>query len=94
MKGDVLGQFFTPHKVTKMMVELTDPKIKKDGKIETIFDPAMGTGGFLISSIRHMQEQSKIQKIKLDWDFIANGGICGREADQDTYQLAISNMLI
>jgi type I restriction enzyme S subunit len=94
MKGETLGQFFTPHKVTKMMVELTDPKIKKDGKIETMFDPAMGTGGFLISSIRHMQEQSKLQKIKLDWEFIANGGICGREADQDTYQLAISNMLI
>ena len=94
MKGETLGQFFTPHKVTQMMVKLVDPKIKNDGKIETIFDPAMGTGGFLISSIRHVQAQSILQKIKLDWDFIANGAICGREADQDTYQLAISNMLI
>lgn len=93
MQGD-LGQFFTPHKVTKMMVNLVDPKIQKDGKIETIFDPAMGTGGFLISSIRHMIEQSKLQKINLDWDFISKGAICGREADQDTYQLAVSNMLI
>jgi type I restriction enzyme M protein len=94
MRGETLGQFFTPHKVTKMMVNLVDPKIKKDGKIETVFDPAMGTGGFLISSIKHIIEQANLQKIKLDWNYISNGAISGREADQDTYQLAISNMLI
>jgi type I restriction enzyme S subunit len=94
MTGKTLGQFFTPHKVTKMMVKLLDPQIKKDGKVETVFDPAMGTGGFLISSIRYYIEEAKKQKIKLDWNFISNGGIGGREAEPDTYQLAISNMLI
>lgn len=93
MTGKTLGQFFTPHKVTKMMVKLIDPQIKKDGKVDSIFDPAMGTGGFLISSIRHYIEEAKKQKIKLDWKNISES-VGGREAEPDTYQLAISNMLI
>jgi type I restriction-modification system DNA methylase subunit len=54
----------------------------------------MGTGGFLISSLRHLLQQSKTKEIKMNWDFISNEGLGGREAEHDTYQLAISNMLI
>ena len=94
MTGKVLGQFFTPPIIKKMMIKIIDPQLKSDGTIETIFDPAMGTGGFLISSLRHLLQQSKTKKIKIDWDFISNKGLGGREAEPDTYQLAISNMLI
>ena len=94
MIGKTLGQFFTPPKVKQMMVELIDPQLKPDGTIETIFDPAMGTGGFLITSLRHLIKKSKSQNIALDWDFISNQGLGGREAEPDTYQLAVSNMLI
>src|SRR3989344_1642973 len=44
-----LGQHFTNRKICNMMIKKIDPKII-DGKVETIFDPAMGSGGFLISS--------------------------------------------
>jgi len=94
MTGKVLGQFFTPPKVKQMMIKLIDPQLKADGTIEKIFDPAMGTGGFLISSLRHLLQQSKTKGIKMNWDFISNEGLGGREAEHDTYQLAISNMLI
>ena len=94
MTGKVLGQYFTPLKVKQMMIKLIDPQLKEDGTIEKIFDPAMGTGGFLISSLRHLLRQSKSKGIKMDWDFISNEGLGGREAEPDTYQLAISNMLI
>jgi type I restriction enzyme M protein len=94
MTGKVLGQFFTPPKVKQMMIKLVDPQVKTDGTIETIFDPAMGTGGFLISSLRHLLRQSQTRNIGLDWSFISNEGLGGREAEPDTYQLAISNMLI
>ena len=94
MTGKVLGQFFTPQKVKQMMIKLIDPQLKADGTIEKIFDPAMGTGGFLISSLRHLLQQSKTKGIKMNWDFISNEGLGGREAEPDTYQLAISNMLI
>jgi len=94
MTGKVLGQFFTPPKVKQMMIKLIDPQLKADGTIEKIFDPAMGTGGFLISSLRHLLQQSKTKGIKMNWNFISNEGLGGREAEPDTYQLAISNMLI
>jgi type I restriction-modification system DNA methylase subunit len=94
MTGKVLGQFFTPPKVKQMMINLVDPQLNQDGTIETIFDPAMGTGGFLISSLRHLIKQSKTKGIKMDWNFISKKGLGGREAEPDTYQLAVSNMLI
>jgi type I restriction-modification system DNA methylase subunit/restriction endonuclease S subunit len=94
MIGKTLGQFFTPPKVKKMMVRLIDPLVKADGTIETIFDPAMGTGGFLINCLRHLITQSKVKNINLDWEFIRKFGVGGREAEPDTYQLAVSNMLI
>ena len=93
MTGKVLGQFFTPPNVKKMMVKLIDPQINKNGTVETIYDPALGTGGFLITSLRHFIQQSKIKKINLDWNFISTN-LGGREAEPDTYQLAKSNMLI
>ena len=94
MTGKVLGQFFTPPKVKQMMVDLLNPLLKDDGTIETIFDPAMGTGGFLITSIRHIMKQSKVKNININWEFVSNYGLGGREAEPDTYQLAVSNMLI
>jgi len=94
MIGQTLGQFFTPPKVKNMMVKLIDPHIKPDGTIETIFDPAMGTGGFLISCSRHLIKEANQKNIKLDWEFISKYGLGGREAEIDTFQLANLNMLI
>ncbi len=94
MTGKVLGQFFTPPKVKQMMVNIINPQIKSDGSIETIFDPAMGTGGFLITCLRNLLKISKIKNIPLNWEFISQQGLGGREAEPDTYQLAVSNMLI
>tara|TARA_A100001015_G_scaffold321542_1_gene452852 strand:- start:412 stop:2868 length:2457 start_codon:yes stop_codon:yes gene_type:complete len=94
MTGKVLGQYFTPPVVKNIMIELIQPKLKSNGTIEKIFDPAMGTGGFLISSLRHVIEQSQQQSISLDWTQISQEGLGGREIESDTYQLAVSNMLI
>lgn len=54
----------------------------------------MGTGGFLITALRHFMKESGKKSIPLDWNFISNEGIYGREAEPDTYQLAKANMLI
>ena len=94
MTGKVLGQHFTPISVKQMMVNLIDPQVKPDGTIETIFDPAMGTGGLLITCLRNLIVKAQKQNVNLDWEFIRNNGLSGREAEPDTYQLCISNMLI
>jgi type I restriction-modification system DNA methylase subunit len=94
MIGKTLGQFFTPTHVKKLMVSLVNPQLFQDGTMETIFDPAMGTGGFLITSLRHIITQSRANNINIDWAFASNHGLGGREAEPDTFQLAVSNMLI
>ena len=52
MTGKTFGQFFTQPLVKKLMVKLINPQILPDGKIETCCDPAMGTGGFLITYLQ------------------------------------------
>ena len=94
MTGKVLGQFFTQPLVKKMMVKLIDPQIYPDGKIDTCGDPTMGTGGFLITYLLHILQQAKSKNIEPDWNFIKTEGLYGKELEPDTYQLAVSNMLI
>jgi type I restriction enzyme M protein len=47
------GEYYTPRAVTKFMTQMVNPQIG-----ETVFDPACGTGGFLVDAIEHMKEQS------------------------------------
>jgi len=47
------GEYYTPRAVTKFMTQMIDPRIG-----ETVFDPACGTGGFLVDAIEHIKEQS------------------------------------
>ena len=94
MTGKVLGQFFTQPLVKKMMVKLINPQIHPDGKIDTCGDPTMGTGGFLITYLQYILQQASSKNIKPDWDFIKTEGLYGKELEPDTYQLAVSNMLI
>ena len=94
MTGKVLGQFFTQPLVKQMMVKLIDPQIHPDGKIESCCDPTMGTGGFLITYLKTILDQAKLKGITPDWKFIKTEGLYGKELEPDTYQLAVSNMLI
>jgi len=94
MTGKVLGQYFTQPLVKKMMVKLINPQIYPDGKIDTCGDPTMGTGGFLITYLQYILQQATAKNIKPDWDFIKTEGLYGKELEPDTYQLAVSNMLI
>lgn len=94
MTGKVLGQFFTQPLVKKMMVKLIDPQIHTDGTIETCCDPTMGTGGFLITYLQYILHKANISDIVPDWSFIKTQGLYGKELEPDTYQLAVSNMLI
>jgi type I restriction enzyme M protein len=56
------GQFFTPRNVIKMMVDIIDPD-----ENSMIIDPACGTGGFLIESLRHVWGKLETKASKLGW---------------------------
>lgn len=46
------GEYYTPRAVTRFMAEMTDPQLG-----ETVFDPACGTGGFLVDTIEHLRRK-------------------------------------
>jgi len=52
-QGDA-GQFRTPRHIIDFIVKMVDPS-----KNDTIFDPACGTAGFLISAHKHIVEKNK-----------------------------------
>ena len=61
LKGEQ-GQFFTPRNVIKMMVEILDPSDE-----DLIIDPACGSGGFLIETLRHVWQKIDRKGEKYNW---------------------------
>jgi type I restriction enzyme M protein len=57
------GQFFTPRNVVKMMVDILDPDDE-----DLIIDPACGSGGFLIESLRHVWKKLDNEGEKYHWN--------------------------
>lgn len=48
------GEFYTPAEVVRLLVQLTKPE---EGN--TIYDPTVGSGGFLIQSYQYIEEQGQ-----------------------------------
>jgi len=94
-KKSELGQFFTPQKVKKLLVNLVNPKLKDNCEIESVLDPASGTGGILNTIIKHFKQFEKsnlITSAELRHQLIKN--IYGIEIKGKIYNLCLSNMLI
>lgn len=51
------GEFYTPRPLVRFMVQMVDPQIG-----ETVMDPAMGTGGFLVEAFEYLMAQAKTAK--------------------------------
>ncbi len=60
------GQFFTPRNVVKLMTEILDQSPE-----ETIIDPACGSGGFIVESLRHIWNILNIQSKEYNWNELA-----------------------
>ena len=84
-----LGQYFTNREVIKYMIKLCEPKLKKNGDIESILDPSMGTGGFLSMSIKHLNKKHKNINWKLNKD-----RIYGFDVDETVKNMSILNALL
>lgn len=62
LKGEQ-GQFFTPRNVVKMMVDILDPSEE-----DMIIDPACGSGGFLIETLRYIWRKLDAEGEKFHWN--------------------------
>jgi type I restriction enzyme M protein len=80
------GQFRTPRQIRTMMVELVDPDLG-----DTIYDPACGTGGFLIDAVEYIlaKYSSEPQEIPIygeEWLDKRNQTIAAAKAEIPTLQ--------
>lgn len=76
------GEVYTPREVIKLIVEMLDPKPG-----ESVYDPACGSGGMLISSYQHVEDalgRSESDKLFL----------FGQEANHKTLALSEMNLYI
>jgi len=84
-----LGQYYTNRQVIDYMINLCNPKMK-NGIIEKIVDPTMGTGGFLTMCIKYL---NKKYNNKIDWEKNKNN-IIGFDIDNDVKNMALINIFL
>ncbi len=82
-----LGQYFTPRKLMKLILNFKNDRINqifsKVKNIINIGDPCMGTGGWLVSSYNMFNQKYK-NKIN----------ITGGEVEPDTFQYGLMNIIL
>ena len=80
------GEFYTPRALTDFMAKMTDPRPE-----EAVFDPACGTGGFLISALEHiwnkyLEQPEQIEQLEKT--------LYGKEFKPLPYLLANTNLIL
>jgi type I restriction enzyme M protein len=80
------GEFYTPRPVVKFIVSVMNPRLG-----ETILDPAVGTGGFLVEAFTHLQKQCKTTG---DFNRLQKGTLFGIEPKPLPYLLCQMNLLL
>ena len=83
------GQYFTPRPLIDCMVALIKPQPG-----ELIQDPAAGTGGFLITTDRHIKKQTDdlFDLAEAEQNFQRDKAFYGIELVQDAHRLLLMNM--
>lgn len=72
-------EFYTPAEVVRLLVQIVEPKAW-----ETIYDPTVWSGGFLIQSKEYVQEQEDSTNISLNW----------QESNGTTWAICKMNMIL
>ena len=79
-----MGVVLTPRHITRFAVDVVGV-----GPKDRIFDPACGTGGFLVSAMEAMRQQNPRQQ----YEKFKNNNLFGVEQRDDVYGLAVVNMI-
>jgi len=80
------GEFYTPRPVIRFIVQMVQPKLG-----DTIFDPACGTGGFLVEAYELLKKQVKHNR---DRDTLQYRTFRGVEKKPMPYLLGMMNLLL
>lgn len=74
------GEFYTPHKIVELIVDILQPE-----ENESIYDPACGSGGMLVTCADYLRKKGKNSKRLF---------LYGQEGVYATYILAKMNMIL
>ncbi|WP_127957642.1 type I restriction-modification system subunit M [Serratia microhaemolytica] len=86
-EGKQGGQYYTPKSIVTLIVEMLEPY---QGRV---YDPAMGSGGFFVSSDRFIEEHADAQRYNAT-EQKRNISVYGQESNPTTWRLAAMNMAI
>ena len=82
------GQYFTPRPVIQAIVDVVDPQPG-----ETVCDPAVGTGGFLLAAYEHMCKHAAAQDIKMSRK-MREGSFFGTDIVAEVVRLCAMNLYL
>ena len=74
------GEFYTPAEVVRLLVQLTKPQAGNE-----IYDPTVGSGGFLIQSHQYVEEQGQNPN---------DLALCGQDSNGTTWSICNMNMIL
>lgn len=83
------GQFRTPRHIIRMIVEMMEPTTK-----DYICDPAMGSAGFLVETVKYIKENNELLTVGEDMHHIKTNLINGYDTDQTMLRIGAMNLLL
>lgn len=86
-EGGWSGEFYTPRPVIRLMIKMVDPKIG-----DTIFDPFVGSGGFLVECFDYLYEKSP--KDLRTWKILQTKTFYGQEKKPLPYLIGTMNLIL
>ncbi len=86
-EGKQGGQYYTPKSIVTLIVEVLEPYSGR------VYDPAMGSGGFFVSSDKFIEEHAKEQHYDAA-EQKKHISVYGQESNPTTWKLAAMNMAI
>ena len=86
-EGGWSGEFYTPRPIIRLMVKIVDPKLG-----ETIFDPFVGSGGFLVESFNHLYKNSA--KDVRSWRTLQTKTFYGQEKKPLPFLIGTMNLIL
>lgn len=81
------GQFYTPRPLIRTMIKVLDPKIG-----ETIYDPALGSAGFLCEAYEFIY--NKMEKTTDNLTQLQENTLYGKEKKNLAYVIGVMNMIL
>ena len=86
-EGKQGGQYYTPKSIVTLVVEMLEPYKGR------VYDPAMGSGGFFVSSDKFIEEHANVKHYNAA-EQKKQISVYGQESNPTTWKLAAMNMAI